>query len=246
MIRICGGDDTHPRTQPMERTVELISLDNHEVGIGQDIVGTIVLRDAAQEGVAVKMTLVHDMGTHRRGGCLSVSASHTESFVRLCEDAKYLSPLLDLEAVLTEETEFPMTLRDSRGIDDETTLTSFTGKGYLVYILLIMNQHTFLLQMARQVGGGLIVARHDESLLQEITGDGTHANATSTNEVDRFNIFNHIYNFANLMTSLAMISAESGNASFFTFSLRVFSRFSSATVLMANSSRTSGASASFT
>ena len=168
--------------------------------------------------------------------------------MRLCEGAKHLCPLLDLEAVLLEETEFLVACGDGGGIDDETGLRLFAGEGYLVDVLFVMNQHAFFLQMARQVGGGLVIPRHDETLLQEIAGDGTHADAASTNEVDCFDIFQfHCYDlFANLMTSRAMISAESGSASFFTFSLSIFKRAASTTVLIARSSRISGASASFT
>ena len=64
VVGVRAGDDAHPGTQPVERTVELIGLDDHEVGVGEDIVGAIVLRDTTEEGVAVEMALVHDMGTH--------------------------------------------------------------------------------------------------------------------------------------------------------------------------------------
>ncbi len=43
MIRVGRGDNTHPRVEPMERTVELIGLDNHVIGVGEDIIGAIVL-----------------------------------------------------------------------------------------------------------------------------------------------------------------------------------------------------------
>ena len=53
MVRIGGGDDAHPRAQPMETAVKLISLDHHVIRIGEDIVRAVVLRDAAEEGVTV-------------------------------------------------------------------------------------------------------------------------------------------------------------------------------------------------
>ena len=31
VVRVGGGDDGHPRGQPVERTVELVGLDDHEV-----------------------------------------------------------------------------------------------------------------------------------------------------------------------------------------------------------------------
>ena len=54
MVGVGGGDDCHPRAQPVEGTVELVSLDDDVVGIRQDVVRTIVLGDAAEEGVAVE------------------------------------------------------------------------------------------------------------------------------------------------------------------------------------------------
>ena len=62
-----------------------------------------------------------------------------------------------------------------------------------------MHQHAFLLQMAREVGGCLVVSRHHESLFEEVAGDGTHSDAAGTNEVDCFDILNHFYlRFTNL------------------------------------------------
>ena len=116
-----------------------------------------------------------------------------------------------------------------------------------------LDEHAFLLQLTGQVAGGLVVASHDKSLLQEVAGDGTHADATGSHEIDCLNIFQFhdfslfIFYFSlSLMTSLAMISAESGSASFSTFSLSDLSFASSLTVSMANFNRVAGASASFT
>ena len=65
----------------MERTIELISLDNDEVRIGQDVVGTVILGYTAEEGVTVEMALVQNVGTHRAGRGLAVRTSHAEPLV---------------------------------------------------------------------------------------------------------------------------------------------------------------------
>ena len=51
----------------MEAAVEFICLDYYVVAlVGEDVVGAVVLRDTSQKGIAVNVTLVHDMGTHGR------------------------------------------------------------------------------------------------------------------------------------------------------------------------------------
>ena len=97
----------------MERTIEFVSLDDYEVRIRQNVVGAVVLRDATQEGIAVEMALVHDMSTHGAGSSLAMRTSHAESLMLTCQCAEHLSTFLDLETVLTEETQFLMILRDS-------------------------------------------------------------------------------------------------------------------------------------
>ena len=87
----------------MEAAVEFIGLDYNEVGVGEDIVVAIVLGDKSEEGIAVEMTLVHDVGTH--SGCrgLTMCSCHTKSLVGLGQCAQYLSALLYLETIITEE-----------------------------------------------------------------------------------------------------------------------------------------------
>ena len=53
VVGVGRRDNAHPGTQPMERTVEFIGFDNDIVRIGQNVVGTVVLRDTTKEGVTV-------------------------------------------------------------------------------------------------------------------------------------------------------------------------------------------------
>ena len=104
----------------MERTIELVGFDDHEVRIGQDVVGAVVLRDTAQEGIAVEMALVHDMSTHGAGSRLAMRTCHAESFMLTGQRAEHLGTFLDFETVLTEETQFLMIFRDSGRINNQT------------------------------------------------------------------------------------------------------------------------------
>ena len=127
---------------------------------------------------------MHDVGTHRRGGRLAVGTGHAQSLVGLGEGAEHLGALLYLEAVLPEVLEFLVGIGDGRGIDDEARLLLLAGVGNLVDVLLVVDEHTLLLQTACQVGGRLVIAAHDKSLVDEIAGDGTHADATGADEID--------------------------------------------------------------
>ena len=104
----------------MEGTVELIGLNDYVVGIRENIVGAVVLRDTSEEGITIQMTLVHDMGAHGRCGGLTMSSSHTQSFMSLCQGAQHLSTLLNFETILTEIPEFLMTVWYSRCVYNET------------------------------------------------------------------------------------------------------------------------------
>ena len=85
VVGVGGCDNAHPRTQPVKTAVELICLYNDVIAVvGENIVCAIVLRDTAEESVAVDVALVHDMGAHRRRGGLSVGSCHAESFVSAC------------------------------------------------------------------------------------------------------------------------------------------------------------------
>ena len=60
-------DDAHPWTQPVEAAVELICLDYYVVAlVGEDVVGAVILGNTTQEGIAIYMALVHDVGAHGR------------------------------------------------------------------------------------------------------------------------------------------------------------------------------------
>ena len=205
------------------------------------------------------MALVHDVGTHRRRCRLTMRTSHTQSFVLAGQRAQHLCTFLYLKTVLTEVNEFFVVSGDGRGIDDQTAILLTAGMRNLVDILFIVDEHTFLLQLARQSAGSLVVTGNNQTTLDEVTGDGTHTDATGTYKINSFNIFDihyssRIFYFshypfyfsASLMTSLAMMSAESGSAIFRIFSLRLFSFAASCTVSMAMGNSNFSASRSLT
>ena len=144
VVGVGSRDDSHPRTEPVEGAVELIGLNDDVVaGVGEDIVRAIVLRDAAEESVAVDMALVHDMSTHRRGRGLAVSTCHAESFVGTSQDAEHLCTLLYLEAIVAEPCQFLVRSGDSRCIDDEARSLVSAGMRDLINVLIVVDEHAF-------------------------------------------------------------------------------------------------------
>lgn len=119
-----------------------------------------------------------------------MSTCHTESFVLTRQGSQHLGALLDVEAFLTEILQFLMIVRDGRCIDDLTCGWLATGFGNQADILLIVNEHAFQLQLAGERAGRLVVAGNNKPLLQEIAGNGTHAYASGSYEIDCFDILN--------------------------------------------------------
>ena len=115
--------------------------------------------------------------------------SHTEAFHLTGQRAKHLRPLLDFEAVSAKPLQLLMFLRYGGRVNDETRLGLPTGMRNAVDAFFIVDEHAFLLQLACQLSGCLVVACHDKATLDEVTGNGTHTNASSTYKIDCSDIF---------------------------------------------------------
>ena len=121
------------------------------------------------------------------------------SLMGLCQSTKHLSALLDLEAIVPEILEFLVVIRNGRCVDDEARLLLLAGMGDFVDVLLIVDEHAFYLQSAGEIGGRLVVAAYYKSFLDEIAGDGTHADATGSDEINCLYIFDvHVSDVSNV------------------------------------------------
>ena len=74
--------------------------------------------------------------------------SHTESFVRAGKHTQHLRPLLHIEAVLTEEYQFLMLLRNGRCLYHEGVLGILASMRNLIHLFLVVNQRPFLLHLS--------------------------------------------------------------------------------------------------
>ena len=92
--------------------------------------------------------------------------------------------------MLSEELQFLVLGRNRRSVDNQTRLRLLAGSRNRVDVFFIMNQHAFFLQLTCKVAGGLVIAGNHQSATDEITGNGTHTNATGSDEIDSFYIFN--------------------------------------------------------
>ena len=130
MVGVGGCDDAHPGTQPVETAVKLVSLNHDVVALAEDVVGAIVLGDSSEEGVAVYVALVHDVGTHGGCGGLAVGSGKAQALVGAGECTEHLGALLDGEAALTEKDHLLVLGRDGGSIDDQTGGCVATWLGY--------------------------------------------------------------------------------------------------------------------
>ena len=113
-----------------------------------------------------------------------MSTGHAKSLHLPGQRAEYLCALLYLEAVLLEISQFLVGGRNGRGVHNQARLAPLAGMRYLIDIFFVVKQHAFFLQPASQLGGGLVVAGHDEAATDKVTCDGTHANAAGTYEIN--------------------------------------------------------------
>ena len=172
----------------MERTVELIGLNNHILRIRDDIIGTIVFGDTTKESITIQMTLVHDMCTHARRCCLTMSSCHTKSFHLTGQCAQHLGTFLYFEAILAEIAQLLMLCWDSRGINHQAMFLVLTCMRNQIHVFLIMNQGTLLLQTTGQIRRSFVITCYNQATMNEITYQCTHTYTTGTNEIYSFYI----------------------------------------------------------
>ena len=169
------------------RAVELVGLDHHIVArCRQQIVGAIVFRDSSQEGVALYVTLMKDVGTHARRCRLAMRSCHTKSFMLLGENAQHLCTLQHLKTLLAKPHQLLMLGWHGGRVDNQAGLRVLAGVRDVGDTLLVVNQHALFLQLPCEVGGSLIVACHHHATMHEVAGDSTHSDASGTNEIDSF------------------------------------------------------------
>ena len=110
-------------------------------------------------------------------------SGHAQPLVGARKHAEHLGALLHIEAVGAEAGQLLVAFGYRRCVHHERRLAVAAGVGYLVHVLVIMEQHALLLQLRCQGGRSLVVTGHHHAPAQEVTGDGTHANAACTYEI---------------------------------------------------------------
>ena len=192
------------------------------------------------------MALVHDVGTHGRSRSLAVCTCHAKSLVGAGQGAQNLCTLLDGESILAEVNQLLVLSWDGWCIDNQRVLGILASLRNEIYILFVVDEHSFFFQLMSEIRRSLVVSGYNQLLAEEVSGDGAHTDAASTYKINCFNILDFHYLVANLITSSAMTSAEFFNPNFLIFSQSELSLSSFLTVLMAFWSNSFGASASFT
>ena len=117
--------------QPVERTVELVGFDYHQVTfVGKQQVGPVVFGNTSQECVTFHMRIVQQVGCHGRSSGFSMGTGYTESFFGPCQHTQHLCAFLDLEAMFTEIGPFLMFFRNGRRVYHQRGSRIFEIVGY--------------------------------------------------------------------------------------------------------------------
>ena len=125
-----------------------------------------------------------------------MSAGHAQTLVGACEDAQHLCALLYFESIVAEPCELLVGSRDGRCVDHETGSLVAAGMRNLIDVFLIVNNHSLLFQLLCEGRRRLVVSCHYHTAMDEVAGDGAHADAACTNKINSFNVFefHYIYN----------------------------------------------------
>ena len=189
-IQVVGvGGCNHRRVwrQPMKRTVELVGFDDHVIALRRkNVIRTVILGDAAQKGIAVHVTLMQDMSRHGRCSGFPMRPGHTKPFMGTRQRTQHLRTFLYLESVRLEIGQLGMLAGDGRCINHQASVFVPTGGRDLFHILFIVNPGTLFLQLPREFGRRAVVTSHTKPFLQEITGNGTHADSAYPYEIHCF------------------------------------------------------------
>ena len=181
MVGVHGGDCSYRRMQLKEAAVELVSLGNHDRILAHQQVGAVVFGDAAEEGAAAFAALGEDVRHQGAGGGFAVGAGNRQTGLSLSDFAKHAAAFYHPVAVVHNELVFSQIGRYCRGIDHKRGL--HVG-GDARRVVFVVHCNSFGLEFCGEGRGGAVVTGHLKSLERIVTGDGAHAYASDSEEVD--------------------------------------------------------------
>ena len=187
MVGIDSRNHRHVRCQVMERAVELVSLDNHQIArIGEHQITRIVFGDTAQKGVAIDMALFEQMREHGRCGGFAVRAGHTQAAFHTRDFAQHLRPFFDGEAMLPKIDKFAVFGRDGGCIDHQSRFVVQKFGSDLRHIVSVVNGNAFGFELLAQATARAVVTGHSITFRRKIARNGTHADAADSEKIDVF------------------------------------------------------------
>ena len=152
------------------------------------------------------------MCAHSRCRGLSVCAGEAETMMVACQKPENLRTLHHLEAILAEECQFPVAVRNGRSVAYDGLLRILETLCHTVYIVLKMYVYALLDKCVGKGRRCLVVATDLVSLLIVVALESRHAYASSTYEVYRFHIYVRVsvtFDFV-FLAALRVPSAVSG------------------------------------
>ncbi len=184
MIRVGSRHDADVGTQPVERAVKLISLNNHIIAfIAEQIVCAIVLGDASHKCVALLWRLHQQMGNHCCCRRLAVCACHTKSFHALRQYTQNLSPFFDFKITLTEIIQLLMVFGNGGSINHQRCLLIAECFRNQVGVILKVQVCTFFEHSVCQRRSFTVIACNSYLLQQEVAHQCAHTYSAGSDKV---------------------------------------------------------------
>ena len=106
------------------------------------------------------------------------------------DGAQHLCTLLYLEALLAEPDELAVVLRHGWGVHHQGVLLIAATRGNHLHAILIVDGGSLGDEALGELTGGAVITRHLLAQGEEITHQGTHADASGTDEIDRLYCIN--------------------------------------------------------
>ena len=181
MVGVHCSDGGYGWMQLKETAVELVGLGHHYRILAHQQVGAVVLGDTAEEGTAAFAAFGKDMRHKRTGSGFAVGTGNRQTGLSLSDFAKHAAALDHPVTVAHNEPVFSQIAWDGGGIDHKCGL--HVG-GDARRVVVVVHCNSFGLEFCSEGRGGAVVTGHAESLERIVTGDGAHAYASDSEEVD--------------------------------------------------------------
>ena len=183
MVGIHRHDGGDIGVEVQKGTVKFISFNHYPIAATQHVVGFKIAGNTSQKGRTIHPGTAQQVSSKRGSSRFAVRPSNGYGFHAPTDDAQYFCPFFNGCTILQKILVFRMTGWNCRSIHHQiNTCRNFAQ------IFLIMYMHAFSFQRTGQFSGSAVVTVYFYPTLEEIAGDGAHADTADSDEIKLFNV----------------------------------------------------------